>query len=57
MTDLEIAQGEYIKLLESECNNMIVLANLHGYMATDEDILYGLLLRKEIKILKQKDGN
>lgn len=54
MTELEIAQGEYIKLLEDKCNKMISLASSHRYRPNSDDVLYGELLRKEIKILKDK---
>lgn len=52
MTELEITQDKYIKLLEKACNDMVVLANIMGYLGPDEDVRLGIDLRNKIKQLK-----
>lgn len=55
MTELEVTQSEYIKLLERTCNDMVVLANIMGYLGQDEDVRLGIDLRNKIKQLKYDD--
>lgn len=45
-------QSEYIKLLEKECGNLLGIAHVHGYRASDEDVKKGIELRDKINELQ-----